>query len=137
MAREVGWLGTRCAIVLSLVSGVPLLVYSIAKVIVLDALNSGAGGKIEGLKKYSEESKLRLNISLIGVSALPLLILSGPALIRAAYQTYLMYESTQEIIHHFRQSESFQALENSYHLLANLVNGMHERRETAIIEEVV
>ena len=67
--RAMGWLGCRTAIVLGIISGLPLLVYSIAKTAFAKTLNAATFNRFEYLKAFEKHAALQLkkNISLITV----------------------------------------------------------------------
>src|SRR5690242_13121891 len=84
--RAAGWFGTRAAIILGVVSGVPLLIYSLTKVIFANLLDELTFNRFECLKSFKEHSELQFTVTLVVVSALPLIVLSLPQMIEPAYK---------------------------------------------------
>lgn len=112
--KAAGWLGARVAIVLGVVCGVPLLVYSLAKLTFAKALNMLTLNQFESLKSFEEHSELQFNITLVTVSTLPLIVFALPHVIKTAYLTYQTYQQYQAIYDEFMESDLYLTLEALY-----------------------
>ncbi len=132
--RVVGWLGCRTAIVLGVFSGLPLLIYSIAKTAFAKTLNAATFNRFECLKAFEKHAELQLNVSFITVSALPVIILALPHAIRIAYKTYDTYKQLQAVKDELEKSELWKNLQELYKNMQNVLNP--EEQEVVLVEAV-
>jgi hypothetical protein len=109
-----GWLGTHTAIILGVISGIPLLAYSLAKVIFANVLNELTFNRFECLKSFKEHAELQFTVTLVIVSALPLIVLALPHMIQPAYKAYQTYQEYQKVYDDFIQSDLYLTLSNLY-----------------------
>lgn len=73
--KTVGWLGTRCCILMTLTVGLPLVVWSIAKLFFAQMLNTVTLHKFSCLKAWTLYTNIQLNFVIAGLSVLPCLLL--------------------------------------------------------------
>lgn len=112
--KAVGWLGKHTAIILGVASGVPLMVYSFAKLTFAKILNTVTWNHFECLKSFKEHAEWQFNVTLIAVSALPLIVIALPHLIPAAYKSYKTYKECQKIIDELTKSDLYKTLTSLY-----------------------
>ena len=116
---ELGWLASRSMIPLGMLSGIPLLVYSLAKTVIAKGLNGITFNQIKMLNKFSKFTEKQFMISAVAVSALPLFILSMPKAVKMAYQFYGL--SYLIIFDNVNRSRIFQTMEKHYELLSGAI----------------
>lgn len=131
VVHATGWLGCRAAIVLSILSGLPLIIYSFAKALLGKALNAITMERFVCLKDFKEHAEIQLNVTLITVSALPLIILSLPTVIPAAITAYKTYKEFAKAIQAVKDSDLFKTLQDLYYRL----KGMNQLQQKEDMEE--
>lgn len=109
-----GWLISRTAIVLGVVTGIPLLVYSLSKLTFAKILNSVTFNRFESLKSFEQHAELQFTVTLVAVSTLPLIIFAIPHVIRAGFKAYQTYKEYQAVYNEFTESELFKTLSQLY-----------------------
>jgi hypothetical protein len=112
--RAIGWLGCRTAIVLGVVTGIPLLMYSLTKLIFAKFLKVMTFNYFDSLKSFEKHAELQFNITLVTVSTLPLIIFALPHLIQASYKAYQNYHHLQAVYDEFSRSDLYKTLQNLY-----------------------
>ncbi len=131
VAHATGWLGCRTAIVLSILSGLPLIIYSCAKALLGKALNAVTMERFACLRDFKEHAEIQLNVTLITVSALPLIILSLPTVIPAVITAYKTYKEVAKAIQAVKDSDLFKTLQDLYKQL----KGLNQPQQKEEIEE--
>lgn len=133
IAKAVGFLGCRTAIILGVVSGLPVMIYSFAKTIFAKALNAGLGKQYKGLKDFAEQSEKQLNITLVAVAGYPIWILISPKIVRLLLVTYRTSQQIQAVIAAFFESEQYAQLKATYDQIQRLFPS-GSRPTTTIVE---
>lgn len=131
--RAAGWLGARTAIVLGVVAGIPLLVYSLAKLTFAKTLNGMTFNYFDCLKSFEKHSELQFNITLVTVSTLPMIILALPHVIKAGIKAYQTYQQMQAVYDDFVQSDLYKNLLALY----DQINQMFHPKATDLQDEAV
>lgn len=90
--NSIGWLGTRCCMVIMPLAGTPLLVWSLAKTIFAKTLSNLTCNKLECLKNFSDECDMNLKIFSIGVPSISIMMPHVPAMVKTAKTAYEYYE---------------------------------------------
>ncbi len=124
--RTVGWLGVHTAILLGVVSGVPLLAYSLAKTIFAKFLNVMTFNHFKCLRSFQKDTEFQLNATFIIVSTLPLIVLALPQVIRACVKAYQIYARFQKVKEEFFQSELLINLTEAYQILQKILHPTEE-----------
>jgi hypothetical protein len=138
--KAVGWLGTRAAIVLGAISGVPLLIYSLAKVIFAKALNVVTRNHFASLKSFEKHAELQFTVTLVTVSTLPVIVLALPQIIKKAHLTYQALKSFQKLKavgNEFLASDLYKSLKDCYTQFKPVINSMPQiADEDGAVEQV-
>lgn len=120
--RAIGWLGCRMTVILGVVSGIPLLIYSISKVLFAKILNLATFHHFEALESFEKHAEMQFAVSLVAVSTLPVIIFALPPIIQACYKAYQVYNEFQKVKDEFLNSDLYKTLKNlydQYHHYAN------------------
>lgn len=113
-AKVVGWLGVHAAIVCGVASGLPLMVYSIAKFVFAKALNELTFRRSKYLNTFEEYSELQCKVTLFTISALPVIVLALPHVYKPAFKTYEKYKEFQKTYEEFKKSDLYNTLNTLY-----------------------
>ncbi len=96
--KDIGWLGSRSAIVLGTLGGVPLLIWSFAKAVFAKTLNSITLENFDALKSFDKGSDRKLNLVVDGLSLYPIFCMHMPNIIRGCKGSNELHEKmTTEI----------------------------------------
>jgi hypothetical protein len=120
--KTAGWFGTHTAIILGIVSGVPLLVYSIAKIAFAKVLNELTLNRFDCIRSFKEHAEMQFTVTIVTVSALPLIVLALPHAIQGAYKAYQTYQEVQKVYDDFTQSDLYVTLRDLYTQINQLFN---------------
>lgn len=112
--RAMGWLGCRMAVILGVVSGIPLLIYSISKVLFAKILNLATFHHFEALDSFEKHAEMQFAVSMVAVSTLPVIIFALPPIIEAGYKAYQAYHEIQKVKDEFLNSDLYKTLKNLY-----------------------
>lgn len=96
VVNSIGWLGTRCCMVIMPLAGTPLLVWSLAKTIFAKTLSNMTCNKLECLKNFSDACDTNLKIFCIAVPSLSIMMPHVPAMLKTAKTAYEYYERFSE-----------------------------------------
>lgn len=92
--RSIGWLGSRACMLITPVTGLPLLAYSLAKCIFLNLLAKITFNKYQCLNRWAAEADLHFKIICFAVPTVIVVTPYLPQIIRGAikaHQTYKQY----------------------------------------------
>ena len=120
--RALGWLGCRSAIILGVLSGIPLLIYSVTKVLFAKVLNAITWNYFTKLQSFEKHAEMQFAISVIGVSTLPMAMFALPTILRAGYKAYQTYQEIQRVIDDFYNSDFYKSLRSLYDQYQQWIN---------------
>lgn len=96
--KQVGWLGSRSAIIAGTLCGTPLLVWTFAKAVFAKLLNGITLERSDSLKKIEKDCNDRLNLVLHGLPLYPIFCMHMPAIIKNSNNSNdLQQKMTEEI----------------------------------------
>lgn len=95
--KDIGWLGSRSAVVLGTLTAVPLLVWSFSKAVFAKTLNSVTLEKYEALKNFDSTCDARLNLVLHGLYLYPIFVMHLPEIIRTQDSIDLQHRLTEDV----------------------------------------
>ena len=96
--KEIGWLGSRSAIVVGTLCGTPLLVWTFAKAAFTKLCNGFTGGHFETLRGWEKHCNDRLNLVFQGLPLYPIFCMHMPSIIKSSENANeLQQKMTEEI----------------------------------------
>lgn len=112
--QAIGWFGCRAAVILGVLSGIPLLTYSFTKVLFAKTLTFALGSRFEVLKSFEEHAEMQFSVSLIVVSTFPVMVFALPAILQTCYKTYQACKELQKVKDEFMNSDFYKTMSNLY-----------------------